>query len=296
MLINQGFSFRVFQVKPDYRDSTKSRSFNRIEVVPSIRRRFPRSPCSSPIASDNSFTVSYLVDSCGVPPDKAITASKYLHIKTPDRADSVITFFKNQGFTETQITHVVRKFPMALTCNPETNLLPKFEFLSSIGLSDSDIVKLLTARPKALGRSLKNQLEPTFYLLRELLQSDDRTLIAIRRCAWVLDWDFESNVIPNMQIVRDVGVPGSKMLYVLTYQPRDFLVTTDQFKKAVDEVVEMGFDPLKTSFMLAVHAVRSMSKSTWEKKMEIYEKWGWSKEQILVAFRTDPWCMNHLPL
>ncbi|XP_023753632.1 uncharacterized protein LOC111901997 [Lactuca sativa] len=260
--------------------------------TPSINRLFPRSSCSSPAAaSDNSFTVSYLVDSCGFPPAKAISASKYLHIKTPDRADSVITFFKNQGFTETQISDLVRKFPMALTCNPETNLLPKFEFLSSIGLSDSDIVKLLTARPKALGRSLKNHLEPTFNLLRDLLQSDDRTLIAIRRCAWVLDWDFKANVIPNMQILRDVGVPGSKMLYLLTYQPRDFLVTTDQFKKAVEEVVEMGFDPLKSSFMLAVHAVRSMSKSTWEKKMETYKKWGWSEDQILLSFRTDPWCM-----
>ncbi|KAI3782461.1 hypothetical protein L2E82_12508 [Cichorium intybus] len=257
----------------------------------SVHRLFPRSSYSSPAASDKSFTVSYLVDSCGFPPDKAVSASKYLHIKTPDRADSVISFFKDQGFTQTQISDLVRKFPMALTCNPETNLLPKFEFLTSIGLTDADIVKLLTARPKALGRSLKNHLEPTFNLLRDLLQSDDRTLIAIRRCAWVLDWDFQANVIPNMQLLRDVGVPGSKMLYVLTYQPRDFLVTTDQFKKAVEEVVEMGFDPLKSSFMLAVHAVRSMSKSTWDKKMETYEKWGWSKTQILQAFRTDPWCM-----
>ncbi|KAI3742360.1 hypothetical protein L1987_60040 [Smallanthus sonchifolius] len=246
-------------------------------------------PNASPIA--NSFTVSYLIDSCGFPPDKAISASKYLNFKSPNKADSVIQFFKNQGFTETQVSQLIRKFPLALSCNPQKNLLPKFQFLSSLGLSSSDIVKLLTVRPKSLGRSLKNHLEPSMSLLRDLLQSDDRTLIAIKRCAWVLDWDFQSNMIPNMQLLRDVGVPGTKMLYMLTYQPRDFLVNTEQFKNVVEEVVEMGFDPTKTSFMLAVHAIRSMTKATWDKKMETYGKWGWSKAEILLAFRTDPWCM-----
>lgn len=272
-----------------------------VSKTTSNHRLFARSLSSSPAPSNpdslkcskiqNSFTVSYLIDSCGFPPEKAISASKYLNFKTPNRADSVIAFFKNQGFTEPQIYQLVRKFPMALTCNPQTNLLPKFEFLSSIGLSDSEITKLLTARPKSLGRSLKNHLEPTFKLLQDLLQSNDRTLIAIKRCAWVLDWDFHLYMVPNMKYLRDVGVPGSKMLYVLTYQPRDFLVSNEQFKKVVEEILEMGFDPLKTNFMLAIHALRSMSKPTWEKKIEAYEKWGWSKDEIMAAFRTDPWCM-----
>ncbi|KAL4571583.1 hypothetical protein LXL04_018346 [Taraxacum kok-saghyz] len=94
-----------------------------------------------------------------------------------------------------------------------------------------------------------------------------------------------------MQTLRDVGFPGSKLLCVLTHHPRDISITTEQFKKAVEEAVKMGFDPLKSNFMLAVHTLRSISKSTWWKKMENYEKWGLSKDQILQAFRTDPWCM-----
>ncbi|CAI9297832.1 unnamed protein product [Lactuca saligna] len=256
-----------------------------------IHRLFLRTSYSSQAASDNSFTVSYLIDSCGFPPDKAISASKRLNIQTPDRADSVIAFFKNQGFTETQISHLLRKFPRALACNPQINLFPKFEFLRSVGLSDSDIVKILVARPKSLCKSLKNSIEPTFNLLRDLLQSNEKTLLAIRRCAWVLDLDSRANVIPNMQLLRDVGMPGSKLLYVLTNHPRDISDTKEQFKKAVEEVMEMGFDPLKTNFLSGVHAVRSMNKSNWEKKMETYEKWGLSKAQILLAFRTNPWCM-----
>ncbi|KAF5804386.1 putative transcription regulator mTERF family [Helianthus annuus] len=259
---------------------------------PSIHRSLSSSTTTTNLINhNNSFTVSYLINSCGFPLDKAISASKFLNFKTPDKPDSVIQFFKSQGFTQPQISHIISKFPLALSCHPEKNLLPKFQFLTSLGLTSSDLVKILTARPKSLGRSLKNHLEPSMSLLRELLQSDDRTLIAIKRCAWVLDWDFQANMVPNMKLLRDVGVPGSKMMYVLTYQPRDFMVGTEQFKSVVDEVVGMGFDPTKTSFMLAVHAIRSMTKVNWEKKIGTYEKWGWSKDEILMAFRTDPWCM-----
>ncbi|KAL7588099.1 hypothetical protein Lser_V15G38530 [Lactuca serriola] len=259
----------------------------------SVHRLFPRTSCSSAAAaSDNSFTVSYLIDSCGFPLDKAISASKKLNIKTPDRADSVIAFFKNQGFTETQIGLLVRKFPTALTCKPEKNLLPKFEFLCSIGLSESDIVKLLTANPRLLGRSLKNHIEPSLNILRDLLQSNDKALIAIRKFPWYLGLDYQANLAPNIELLRDVGVPGSNMLYVLTHLPKYFVVSPELFKKTVEEVVEMGFDPLRPNFMLAISVVRSLRKSTWEKKMETYEKWGWSKAQILQAFRTYPWFMK----
>ncbi|KAL7586931.1 hypothetical protein Lser_V15G38526 [Lactuca serriola] len=257
----------------------------------SVHRLFPRSSSSSPAASDSSFRVSYLIDSCGFPPDKAISASKYLKFKTPDRADSVIALLKNQGFTETQISQLLRKNPTALTCHPEKNLLPKFEFLASIGLSESDIIKLLNGIPNLLGKNLKNYIEPTYSSLRNLLQCKDRTLRAIRKCALVLDADFQANMIPNTQMLHDVGVPGSKIFHLLNYQPRNFLATTEQFKKVVEEIVEMGFDPLKTAFVLGIHTLMSMSKSTREKKMEIYEKWGWSKAQILVAFRSSPVCL-----
>ncbi|KAL4571617.1 hypothetical protein LXL04_018380 [Taraxacum kok-saghyz] len=257
-----------------------------------VLRLFPRSLCSSSAASQNSFTSFYLIESCGFPPDKAISVSKYLNIKTPDRADSVITFLKNQGFTDTQICHLVQKLPAALTYNPEKNLLPKFQFLISTGFSASDIAKLLSANPKPLGRSLKNHIEPAFNLLRDLLQSNDRTLVAIKHYPWYLGFDYHAKLAPNIQLLQDVGVPRSNMLYVLTYLGKDFVGSTDRFKMVVDEVVEMVFDPLKLNFMLAVSVIRSMSKSTWEKKMETYEKWGWSKDQILEAFRTYPWCMK----
>ncbi|CAK9318538.1 unnamed protein product [Citrullus colocynthis] len=61
---------------------------------------------------------------------------------------------------------------------------------------------------------------------------------------------------------------------ILLYQPRVFLVSSIRFKEIVEEVKEMGFNPLRLKFVLAVFALRAMSKSTWDKKIGVYRKWG----------------------
>ncbi|KAJ6673004.1 hypothetical protein OIU79_026093 [Salix purpurea] len=53
----------------------------------------------------------------------------------------------------------------------------------------------------------------------------------------------------------------------------------------------MGFDPSKLVFTLAVLVRSGQSKSGWEKKVSVYKRWGWSDEEILAAFKRNPWCM-----
>ncbi|CAL5395651.1 unnamed protein product [Camellia sinensis] len=91
--------------------------------------------------------------------------------------------------------------------------------------------------------------------------------------------------------MRQHGVPESKVVFLLTTQPRSFIMKPDEFKKIIYEVKEMGFDPSRKHFVLAVHALTSMSKSTWQRKVEVYGKWGWSEEQTILAFGKNPWCM-----
>lgn len=68
-------------------------------------------------------------------------------------------------------------------------------------------------------------------------------------------------------------------------------MSSNRFSRCVDEVEKMGFNPSQTSFMIAIHVLTGMSKSKWEKKVEVYKKWGLTRDEILVAFRKNPWCM-----
>ncbi|CAH1432188.1 unnamed protein product [Lactuca virosa] len=97
------------------------------------------------------------------------------------------------------------------------------------------------------------------------------------------------------QIASFKGVPKLRIASMLAQQPRTFFTSADRFKKVVGDVKETGFDPSKSRFLWAIHAIRAMSKSTWNKKVELYKKWGWSEDEIFVAFEKYPGCMMASP-
>ena len=83
-------------------------------------------------------------------------------------------------------------------------------------------------------------------------------------------------------------MPESYMAKFLKTQPRVFMTDSVRFRRTVEEVKEMGFDPLKMKFVEAVYAMSGMSKSTWERKVNAYKRWGLSEAEILVAFKKHP--------
>jgi mTERF domain-containing protein len=55
--------------------------------------------------------------------------------------------------------------------------------------------------------------------------------------------------------------------------------------------MEMGFDPMKAVFVEAIQVLLKMNKPKLESKLELYRRWGWSKDMALAAFKRFPSCM-----
>ncbi|XP_031274291.1 uncharacterized protein LOC116132764 [Pistacia vera] len=53
----------------------------------------------------------------------------------------------------------------------------------------------------------------------------------------------------------------------------------------------MGINPIRSQFVIAIHIMLGIPKSHWDKKIDVYKRWGWSEEEILTTFRKNPWCM-----
>ena len=54
-------------------------------------------------SKQHSFTVSYLMNSCGLSPETALSASRKVQFETPERADSVLALLRNYGCTNTHL-------------------------------------------------------------------------------------------------------------------------------------------------------------------------------------------------
>ncbi|XVF82938.1 hypothetical protein PTKIN_Ptkin16aG0091800 [Pterospermum kingtungense] len=200
-----------------------------------------------------------------------------------------MSFFKDHGFSEIQIRTLIKRLPELLIYNPEKILLPKFQFFYGRGASRSKLASILSSNPFVLKCSLHNRIIPSFNYFKDLTHcDDDKVLLAYKQCNGVLANDFQSLVAPNVAVLRECGVPQSDILSKLVERPRVFVTSHEKFKRTVEEVKKLGFNPLRKSFLTALRALAELSKSTWEGKVNVLKQWGWSNEEIALAFRKSP--------
>ncbi|KAI5650705.1 hypothetical protein M9H77_36710 [Catharanthus roseus] len=231
------------------------------------------------IPKEKSFTVSYLMKSCGLSQERALSASKRVSFNTPEKPDSVRAFLKNYGFIDAQISTVIRKYPRLLVCNPEKALSPKFKFFESLGFSTSEVTTLLTKSQNLLLANMETQIIPNFNLLGSFFSFEKETVFCIKRYPDILSRNFESKVADNIQIFVEAGVPESSVLSLLKRQPRSFLTSSDKVKDSVDELMKMEFNPLQGYFLTGAYVMIAMKKLMWKEKIEFFKTWGFSEKE-----------------
>ncbi|XP_077248867.1 transcription termination factor MTERF8, chloroplastic-like [Tasmannia lanceolata] len=253
---------------------------------------FLQNPCLKSISHisnttiQQSFTVSYLINSCGLSEAAALSTATKIQLKTSKKADSALTFFQNHGFTESHITLLITKCPSLLLADTDKILKPKFEFFNSLG--SIDLAKLFTSDPTLLKRSLNNQIIPSFNFLKSFLHTNENIIFAIRRSTPILQYNVEKVMAPNVAVLQNHGVPNYIISKLISKQPRTIMLNNSRFSEIVAMVKEMGFNPVKGNFITAVRVMSGMSKLNWERKLGVYRSLGWSEDEIFSAFKMYP--------
>ncbi|KAJ4975554.1 hypothetical protein NE237_000660 [Protea cynaroides] len=238
-----------------------------------------------------SFTVSYLINSCGFSEQVAVSASKRVHFLTSEKPDLVISFFRDHGFTNAQISKIIRVYPNLLLLDTDKTLKPKIEFFHSAGVSSPDLAQIIYRDPGTLLRSLEKQIIPSFEFFRGLVETNEDVIKILQRIPRNSMWAIRNYMVPNIAALHNHGVPEPLILMLLMLYPSKLVQRPERFNEIVKEVKEMGFNHLESSFVTAVRVIAGLSKSTWKAKLGIFMRWGWSEDEILSAFKKQPLCM-----
>ncbi|KAL5708724.1 hypothetical protein ACHQM5_019490 [Ranunculus cassubicifolius] len=236
-----------------------------------------------------SFTISYLINSCGLSQQKAISASKRIHFESSTKPDSVLTLLRNNGLSESQISNTIAQRPTILIASVDETLKPKFDFFNSKGLSGPDLAKVLSREGVVLSYSLEKTIIPNFNSLKTIFQTDEKVIAVLKRSMNVLT--TYKTVESNIALLRSHGVPMSNIGKLLVSQPRVLSRNASRFSANVKEVMKMKFDPSQYGFLAAMHVLDAMSRSSLEAKIDVYKSWGWSEDEVQSAFRKQPFCM-----
>ncbi|XP_020235686.1 transcription termination factor MTERF2, chloroplastic [Cajanus cajan] len=237
----------------------------------------------------DTFTVSYLVNSCGVSPTLAKELSKRVNLKTPDGPNAVIDLLSNYGFSKTQIAKLVEKHPLVLVAKAENTLLPKLKFLRSIGVSNTDLPKILLRNHVILMCSLENFLIPRYEILRGIVQDDQKVVRILKSAAYNITYaDVLKTLVPNINVLRQSSVPQASISLLMVYFSNTAHMKHSKFLEALKTARGIGFDPSKTNLIHALVVLLNTNKTMQDSKFKVYERWGWNHKLALQAFRKFP--------
>lgn len=246
-------------------------------------------PAEKPKEQGQSFTVSYLVDKCGLSPEKALSVSQKMTLRTPTNPDSVLSLLRNHGLTETHISGVIRCNPKLLLTNPQKTLLPKLQILASIDVSNDELGRILIRNPSLLTRNLRDGVARHLDFLRaELLLSRAQIVKVMKNSQRFLSRSLEDSIASNIALLRELGMPQSSVSALVTCNPDTVYMHFRMFHGFVRETIANGYNPKESKFLHALVLFSALSKSTRERKMESYRRWGWSEEQIQVTLQAHP--------
>lgn len=219
-------------------------------------------------------------------------STKYSHIKSPEKPETVRQYFHNVGFSDTDIQLAVSTSPQLLVSDVDKTLKPKIEFFQHLGLEGSDLGKIISKTPVLLAVSLEKILIPCVEILKKILVNDTNNEDIIRvvsRWNWILTSHPEkSGLLRNIEYLRSCGIVGSQLSALLVRQPRLFCYEELKLRHLVSRVLDMGFSTNSRMFVYGLQALSYLSEETFDRKLEIFRSYGFSKEEFIEMFRKAP--------
>ncbi|XP_010554446.1 PREDICTED: uncharacterized protein LOC104824164 isoform X2 [Tarenaya hassleriana] len=202
--------------------------------------------------------------------------------------DPVKGLLQNYGFTFEQAGKVSKSFPGSISVE---TLSPKLRFLRSVIGSENDVIRYVTANPRVLASSLKNQLEPNYKFIKSILGEDDSVAKCIRNSSRLLTLELEGNLAAKVSFLRGYGFPSVFIAKLIQHSPGTLGLSFSKLEETLKKAENFGFVPSNPMTVSAIKAIGQINESNWEHKLEVYRKWGWSDGEFVSAFKKWPTIM-----
>ncbi|XP_021905671.1 uncharacterized protein LOC110820498 [Carica papaya] len=169
----------------------------------------------STVTDSQPLTLSYLQNSCGLPLESAILASKKLRIYATHNPDSVLNLLKSHGLTQSHIKSLITNRPSLLLVDPDKTLKPNLELFRTLGFSTTSLAKLLNMQPKVLEVDAPAVVD--FFRASNFAEKQIATL-TIKRPALYL-FNAQKKFKPKIECFESLGFSATEISKILSTEP-----------------------------------------------------------------------------
>ena len=251
-------------------------------------------PAKTSNTNSNSAFIDCLTNTYKFTKTQAVSISNSfssVKTKSPHKPQLVHRYFREVGFSETQIRTLVLALPAILFSHVDKTLKPKVDFFEEqLGVGTSDLGRFISKNPMLLARSLNKKLVPCIKILKEIYGYDENNKDFIRvlgKCKF----DFVTEpqrLSANCAFLESCGIVRPQLSLILKTCPDIFLIKESKLRDLISRVLDMGF-PLDSRMLHhALHVVRGFSSETLKRKFDLLGSFGFSESECLLMFRGAP--------
>ncbi|XP_058192244.1 uncharacterized protein LOC131309659 [Rhododendron vialii] len=200
-----------------------------------------------------SPTVSYLVNSCGLSLESAISASKNLQFVTTDQPNSVLTVLESIGLGKSHIRNLIIKRPLILLADANKTLKPNVEVFGSLGISGTDLRKLLIKDP----RFFEVDAHSTVEFFSAYGFTKEQICMLTMKHPQLYWYNAPRNFKPKMEYFKSLGFSDAEIVQSLLYVPyvlgrslENTIIPSVQFIKRIVGTDENVLKAIKASYRL----------------------------------------------
>ncbi|KAL8523378.1 hypothetical protein ACS0TY_013366 [Phlomoides rotata] len=224
------------------------------------------------------------------PPELALrAASRLTHLENPvEKADSVLSFLTQSGFSNSQLMKIVKHKPRFLAARLGCTIKRKIKTLQDVGFSSDDIAEMISTSPRILSLSVENNIVPSLSVMKELYGSYDEVVRLRKLSKWFLTSNIQKTLLPNIEFLKSCGIPMERIRIILVWHPSSFTVKPEVMTKCAEKAEQMGIYASSKKFIYAIWTLAEMSNKAWELKLQGFRNLGFSDNDIVTMFRKDP--------
>ena len=250
---------------------------------------------SSATVNTASEIVKFMVNTLGFSEEEAVSASKKVSAvknKLSGKPDVVVEFLKQRGLSIAQIKKLISAMPVVLFYKVDRTLTPKFNALQELGVTGSDLGRILSMNPSILRRGLSSHIAPAMNLLKSIVGTHEHFLTVLRRTYWFMSCDVDTILKPNLELLRSHGFSDERIRKLVVFNPEILGHDPKKLRNILHRIEnEFGIPGDSFAFVDAIVLLASLSDKTLQTKYQILKSYGWTDSDIITTVRKLPRCL-----
>ncbi|XP_028767356.1 uncharacterized protein LOC114725071 [Neltuma alba] len=191
------------------------------------------------------------------------------------------------GLSESHIQSIISRRPQLLFSRVDKTLKPKIEYFQLLGFHGPELGELLSKNGILLSCSLNKTLVPSVKCVRQIVNNEKDLIKVLQRYAeWIIP--RQQRVLDNAAFFKSCGIVGSQLSFLMTKNARLFAMRESLVRNYVSRTVNLGFSVNSRMLVHGLRTISSMSIVKFNRKLEIIQSCGFSRDEAMQMFRRTP--------